>query len=60
LKNVPVLMFANKQDLEGSLTCEEIIETMEIDQMSDRQWSVNACSALTGDGKFIKFNNNII
>uniref|UniRef100_A0A1I7SR08 ADP-ribosylation factor-like protein 3 n=1 Tax=Bursaphelenchus xylophilus TaxID=6326 RepID=A0A1I7SR08_BURXY len=51
LKNVPVLIFANKQDLLNAATGSEIAEGMQLLNMSrDRIWQIQSCSALTGEG----------
>ena len=49
LKNVPVIVFANKQDLSG-LTADEIIESLNLSKIVDRNWSLFSCSALLGEG----------
>ena len=49
LKDVPFLIYANKQDLIG-LDVDDIIEKMELNEINDRKWSIYACSALKGDG----------
>lgn len=51
LKNVPILVFANKQDLDG-LPADDIIQMLKLDTINDRNWSLFACSALKGEGKF--------
>lgn len=50
LKGVPVLVFANKQDLPNPLNQGEIINEMGLAQTKGRQWAVFACSALSGIG----------
>jgi signal recognition particle receptor subunit beta len=49
LKNVPLIVFANKQDLNG-LTADEIIESLNLSNITDRNWSLYACSAIKGEG----------
>lgn len=49
LKNVPLLVFANKQDLHG-LDVDEIIEKLELNSIKNRKWSIFACSAIKGEG----------
>ncbi len=50
LKGVPVLVFANKQDLVSALSPQEITETLELNSIKDRDWVVMACSAKDNDG----------
>ena len=49
---VPVLIYANKQDLNGSLSAEEIQEHLNLEQISDRAWTIAACSAKEPESKF--------
>lgn len=50
LKNVALLVFANKQDLTFALTAQEIAEKLMLDSIKDRKWSIFACSATTKEG----------
>ncbi|XP_010291798.1 PREDICTED: ADP-ribosylation factor-like protein 14 [Phaethon lepturus] len=51
IKNVPVIMLANKQDLHGALNAEEITRRFNMKKYcSDRNWYVQPCCALTGEG----------
>lgn len=50
LTGVPMLIFANKQDLEGALSAKEISEELALVNVRDRAWQINACSAKTGEG----------
>eukprot|EP00240_Pyramimonas_obovata_P006688 CAMPEP_0118928672 /NCGR_PEP_ID=MMETSP1169-20130426/5874_1 /TAXON_ID=36882 /ORGANISM="Pyramimonas obovata, Strain CCMP722" /LENGTH=172 /DNA_ID=CAMNT_0006870707 /DNA_START=143 /DNA_END=658 /DNA_ORIENTATION=- len=46
-----LLIFANKQDINGALTKEEIQKVLELDSMStSRHWQICGCSAVTGEG----------
>ncbi len=45
-----LLIFCNKQDIEGALTMEEIRKFLELDEISTRHWAIIPCSAKTGDG----------
>ena len=51
LKNVPLLVFANKQDLQFALEAEEIMNTLTLMEVKDRTWTIQACSAVTKEGK---------
>lgn len=50
LKNVPLLVFANKQDLQFALDAEEILNTLSLMEIKDRTWTIQACSAVTKEG----------
>lgn len=50
LASVPLLVFANKQDLATRAEPEEITEALQLNAISDRAWTIQACSAKTGDG----------
>jgi ADP-ribosylation factor family len=50
LKKVPIIVFANKQDLEGSLTPHEIAEGLGLFAMRERAWQIEGCSAKEGIG----------
>ena len=50
LVGVPLLVFANKQDLEMALEAPEIMETLELSNISDRTWNIQACSAVSQQG----------
>eukprot|EP01016_Furgasonia_blochmanni_P010752 TRINITY_DN1461_c0_g1_i4.p1 TRINITY_DN1461_c0_g1~~TRINITY_DN1461_c0_g1_i4.p1 ORF type:complete len:158 (+),score=16.43 TRINITY_DN1461_c0_g1_i4:321-794(+) len=50
LKNVPILVLANKQDLKTAMTEAEISEALGLTSLQNRQWAIFKCSALTGFG----------
>lgn len=50
LASVPLLVFANKQDLLQATPAEEICAAMELESIADRTWTIQACSAKNGDG----------
>ena len=50
LMGATLLIFCNKQDIEGSLTCDEIKKHLELDSITTRHWGIIGCSARTGDG----------
>lgn len=50
LTGVPVLVFANKQDLFNSAPASEIAEGLNLHSIRDRQWQIQPCSAITGEG----------
>ncbi len=47
-----LLIFANKQDLAGALSSEEISKFLELgsEKFESRHWEIHPCSAMTGDG----------
>ena len=52
LAGASLLVFANKQDITGALSVEEIREQLGLDAISEtkRHWRIEACSAFTGAG----------
>lgn len=50
LSCVPMIVFANKQDLLNSLPVDEISEAMGLTSIKDRAWSIQPCSAKKGFG----------
>ncbi|NWQ64947.1 ARL14 protein, partial [Neopipo cinnamomea] len=51
IRNVPVVVLANKQDLPGALNAEEITRRFKMKKYcSDRTWYVQPCCAITGEG----------
>jgi len=49
LRDAVVLVFANKQDLPGALSAEDISAMLELDSIVSHHWSIHPCSAVTGD-----------
>ena len=52
MSSCSVLVYANKQDLSGSMTCNEVAEKMDLSLLRGRRWFVQACSATSGDGLY--------
>jgi ADP-ribosylation factor-like protein 3 len=50
LKGVPMIVFANKQDLLNALSLDEIRDTLHLKSISDRKWTILSCSSKTGEG----------
>ncbi|NXS99412.1 ARL14 protein, partial [Jacana jacana] len=51
IRRVPVVMLANKQDLPGALNAEEVTRRFHMKKYcSDRNWYVQPCCAITGEG----------
>lgn len=60
LLGVPVLVFANKQDLPSACPADQIASGLGLTQIRDRMWQIQPCSALSGEGieVNISFNSN--
>lgn len=52
MMNLPLLILANKQDLNFAMDPEEIADILNLSMINDRQWTILACSAKTKMGKF--------
>ena len=50
LANASLLVFANKQDIGGSMKSEELREALDLDRIQRRHWSIVPCSAATNTG----------
>ena len=50
LKNAVILIYANKQDLSGAKSVNEIIQIYEFNNIKDHVWNIQPCSAQTGEG----------
>ena len=50
MANVPLLVFANKQDLIGAMTADDIADELNLVGIRDRAWQIQACSATEGSG----------
>ena len=50
LKDCPVLVYANKEDLNGALGPGEVTEKLGMGQLKGRTWLVQGASATTGQG----------
>lgn len=56
LGGVPLLIFANKQDLMTALPASELAESLNLHTIRDRMWQVQACSAMSAEG--VQVNGN--
>lgn len=54
LANVPILVYANKQDLALAAQASEIAQELNLHLIRDRPWQIQACSGIRGEG--IKVN----
>ena len=50
LVGATLLIFCNKQDIEGALTGNEIKKFLELENMETRHWGIIPCSAKSGEG----------
>jgi len=50
LGGVPLLVFANKQDLLQAVPADQIQSALKLDEIKDRPWTIQACSAKEGTG----------
>uniref|UniRef100_A0AC34Q0Z9 ADP-ribosylation factor-like protein 3 n=1 Tax=Panagrolaimus sp. JU765 TaxID=591449 RepID=A0AC34Q0Z9_9BILA len=50
LRSVPVLIFANKQDMATAAKANEIADGLQLINIRDRSWQIQACSAMNGEG----------
>ncbi|KAF5288643.1 hypothetical protein FQA39_LY15338 [Lamprigera yunnana] len=50
LDNVPLLVYANKQDLPDSLTASALAEALGLPSIKNRAWQIQACTASEGVG----------
>mmetsp|Transcript_5371 Transcript_5371/g.9020 ORF Transcript_5371/g.9020 Transcript_5371/m.9020 type:complete len:80 (-) Transcript_5371:104-343(-) len=50
LQKVPLLVYANKQDLQFALEAEEVLNHLKLMEIQSRTWNIQACSALTKEG----------
>ena len=48
LLGATLLIFANKQDIPGALTADEINQLLDLDSIKSHHWKVLGCSAVTG------------
>ena len=50
LKNLPLLIFGNKQDLEGATCPNELTKFLEMEKIKNNKWLIQGSSALSGKG----------
>ncbi|XP_029654394.1 ADP-ribosylation factor-like protein 3 isoform X2 [Octopus sinensis] len=50
LNGVPLLVFANKQDLLNAAEASQIANGLNLHALRDRKWQICPCSAMTGEG----------
>ncbi|CAF1386548.1 unnamed protein product, partial [Didymodactylos carnosus] len=52
LIQIPILFYLNKVDIHNGLKQEYVIKEMRLNDIRNRQWFLQPCSALTGDGLY--------
>ena len=50
MNNVPMLVFANKQDITTACDAEEVVEELGLSDIKGREWNIQACSAISQEG----------
>ena len=50
LKKVPLLVYANKQDMQTAMEADEVMDSMKLTEITDREYNMQACSAMTKEG----------
>ena len=50
LAGVPLLVFANKQDLMNAMAAKELAEALMLHNIRDREWYIQGASAKNGKG----------
>lgn len=48
--NCPVLFFANKMDIIGAMSTDQIMEGLQLEKIREKPWHIGASNALTGFG----------
>ncbi|KAL1839745.1 hypothetical protein VTJ49DRAFT_1211 [Mycothermus thermophilus] len=49
LSGASLLVFANKQDVKGCMTTEELSKELRLDEIRTHRWTILRCSAMTGE-----------
>lgn len=52
LRYASLLVFANKQDVKGSMSSSEISEQLNLTSIRDHGWHIQPCCALSGEGLY--------
>ena len=52
LRETPILVYANKQDLEDSVGVEQIAEELNLTSIRNHDWTIVPCSAMDGVGLY--------
>lgn len=57
LCGVPLLIYANKRDLVSSASNEDIIKELMLHEIRGRNWTLQACSAIHGEGVQVRIQD---
>lgn len=49
LSGASLLVLANKTDVEGCMTGQDMMEALQLDKIRTHQWHILRCSAMTGE-----------
>lgn len=52
LNRANILVFANKQDVNGCMSAAEISKQLNLQSMRKHKWQIQACCALSGEGLY--------
>ncbi|CAL8070228.1 unnamed protein product [Calicophoron daubneyi] len=47
---VPLLIYANKMDIPGSLLASDVAQSLDLEKIRDKPWNIVATNGLTGEG----------
>ncbi|KAF9947143.1 hypothetical protein BGZ65_009082, partial [Modicella reniformis] len=50
LNKIPVLVYANKQDLQTAMMVSEVKDALDLMSVKDREWHIQGASAIDGEG----------
>ncbi|ELR17337.1 ADPribosylation factor, putative [Acanthamoeba castellanii str. Neff] len=50
LSGASLLVYANKQDIKGALSHDDIAQVLGLHDINQRHWHIQSCSAVTGEG----------
>ena len=59
LHGVPLLIFANKQDLLNASRASDITDGLSLHQIRDRSWQIQGCSAYTQEGIKVRDSSSL-
>jgi len=48
----PILIMANKQDLETAMSVDDMINALELSSISNRKWHIQGACAINGEGLY--------
>eukprot|EP01111_Echinosteliopsis_oligospora_P009297 TRINITY_DN2706_c0_g1_i1.p1 TRINITY_DN2706_c0_g1~~TRINITY_DN2706_c0_g1_i1.p1 ORF type:complete len:179 (-),score=40.43 TRINITY_DN2706_c0_g1_i1:12-548(-) len=52
LQGVPIMIYANKQDLPGAVSVSEMSDALSLHNLKSRQWLIQPCTATVGNGLY--------